>query len=224
MLLVVPFLVVWLASLTGSYPFGRSRQTIFLILFIAAGLGITMDWLLRRKAALVVVVGALLVPVWYHSMNYNVAVVIPESRKEVMRGLVSFIREKVPPGSLLLVEGGIDLALIHYLVPHEASPPWDRRMTTLGSYREFGLGHDYAGFQDVLDYLGEYRRLFKPPPGEAVWVIDAGGYCALCSRMSTRTGESWIKGPVQMWDGRGVIFPIDVGMDAIPPGWNEEAR
>lgn len=56
--LILPLLTAAAAGLAGIYPFGGTRHDFYLTPWIAAGLGVALSWLARRRVALLAALGA----------------------------------------------------------------------------------------------------------------------------------------------------------------------
>ncbi|HYD48760.1 MAG TPA: glycosyltransferase family 39 protein [Terriglobales bacterium] len=116
LLLLLPFLVSLAAAAQGAYPSGRSRHTNFLLPLAAAGVGAGAAALLRGRerlagvAAIAVTIVSLIVRV----PNNNPKVYDPQH----VRAAVDYLRNEVPPGATLFIDGQSGNAISYYLRRH----------------------------------------------------------------------------------------------------------
>ena len=184
MLLVVPFAATCAGAFLRTYPYGKSRQTIFLAVFVAIGVAITLEWLTRRKLALAVLGSLCFIPLWYHLANYNPMTKQPTRDLGQLEAAISYLQQKAPPGSRVLAESDTRLLLEHYLREDE----WPTRNTLgenhIGGYLMDGPAGSFQNYDRAWKHLRSWRERNNIDPDEMIWVVDSAGACDLCRELS----------------------------------------
>ena len=122
LLLVSPFLVNWIAVVAGVYPYGRTRQCVFLAIFGLAGVSyclakICSAKLSRNRSWLAACLAVVIVAVCHlfgtpHSLDM---IVTAEQRHEHMDAAIAFIRGSLTPADVLFTDKPTSFQLMHYL-------------------------------------------------------------------------------------------------------------
>ena len=117
LLLVLPFMLNWMAVVAGLYPYGRTRQCAFLAIFGIAGISVTLATLTRYRTALAVVLAGVIIATCHlfgtpHSLDL---LAVAEQRHEHMERAIEFIRKEVSPGDVLFTDMPTSFQLMHYL-------------------------------------------------------------------------------------------------------------
>lgn len=176
-LLVLPFAATCAAAMIHLFPYGRSRHTIFLGLFIAAGVGIAMDKVARGWIVPLVALGIAATPVWHlveGQHKWETARV--DTRKRYMEEAIAFLKKSVPPGAVLLSESEMRVVLAYYLdagvrLPEAQGTP---SIETVGDWK---ILCNRWGFGSIEDLRGDLRLLrghFGLGPDARIWVLDGG--------------------------------------------------
>ncbi len=188
-LLILPFLLNCLASFLHFYPSGYARQTIYLALFIAAGVGIGVEQIVRHRIWIVL----LAIPFFVHGM-YDRSPVTPLSwnpvpRRELMPEALEYLRENVPPGSYILTEGFSSKLLQFYLLKDQ----WKARYEDCGQiefagYHVFYHRLTFTGLDNLAEDLRAWEKKCHLNPATGVWVFEAEEECALCRELAGEPG------------------------------------
>ncbi|MCP5119717.1 MAG: hypothetical protein GY953_53640 [bacterium] len=179
--LAVLGLMLWLAALglvwfrnravvillLGSLVVAYVADPVFLAIGAAAGAGITLAWIANSRAVVSLVAALLLVQSMYpvQSLIFSTAAT-EEATKADLDAAITFLNESVFPDSALLTEVESKRVLDHYLGSHQSG----RVLATRWSYAQ-------------LSQVDEDIRRFQLPPGEPVWVMDAGFECGLSDQL-----------------------------------------
>jgi len=179
-LLVIPFAAACAASFLYLFPYGRSRHTIFLALFIATGVGIALDRIGRRWIVPLAVLAAVAVPVWHLAAGqYRGEVARVENRLEYMHEALRFLKTRIPPGSLILTESECRVELAYYLekgrrLPEVRGTPSEE---TIGGYRLFSARWNFTSLDDLRQDLRLVRETWETyglKPQDRIWIFDGG--------------------------------------------------
>ncbi len=176
-LLVIPFAAACTASFLYLFPYGRSRHTIFLALFIATGVGIALDRIGRRWIVPLAVLAAVAVPVWHLAAGqYRGEVARVENRREYMHEALRFLKTRIPPGSLILTESECRVELAYYLekgrrLPEVRGTPSEE---TIGGYRLFSARWNFTSLDDLRQDLRLVRETYGLKPQDRIWIFDGG--------------------------------------------------
>ncbi len=176
-LLSAPFLTVYVLSYLRLSPYGASRETAYLSLFVVAGAAMGADALCRGRILPALLLAALLAGVW-HVPKYRDWWGVPHWRsdKDLMRETVSYLRAEAEAGALLVTDAETRLCLGYYLdpggwTPAHAGLPNEERIAGL---RVWAARWSFGGFDDLREDLEAIRSLSGELEGP-VWVVD-GGY------------------------------------------------
>lgn len=173
--LAVFFLAAFLLAFAGSvaqiHPYGRSRHTVFLAMFIAPALGVVLDRLLRARAWSVLPAILVMTPLW-HAIAVGDQNNIPWSRHRLkdMRAGVEFMYKTIPSGATVLLDMNDKMTVDYYLGPGGYWLGTNHR-------KPFHLiGFLWAGLipADLPKYLAEVRKTHNLDSAEPIWVLDTG--------------------------------------------------
>lgn len=112
--LILPLAATASAASMGVYPYGGSRHDVFLGIFVTAGVSVALSAMVRQKSALLVLAGALWLPVWptaHHFLDHH-----PHLNSIAqMREMLAYLKALAPrPGVLVTDESG-SFILRYYL-------------------------------------------------------------------------------------------------------------
>ncbi len=176
-MVVAAFAANFAAAVSGIYPFGGTRHSVFLVLFVVAGIGYLFGLIAKQRFAHIMLAVCIVVPLW----QYEAATVerrsFPDQGREFMVNAITFIRDTIPKGSPLFVDYETSELLGYYL--------GRRQMTT-----QFPLPEDklldlpYGGYRVVSTarwsltpgtFRSELRAMKQHcglGPEAPVWVVD----------------------------------------------------
>ncbi len=186
LLCAAPFLLVCLAAFARAYPYGMTRQTSFLALFVAGGIAIGLSHFLKRRILPALLLALLFVPLWHLPafLRWNNIEGSRADRANLRRAL-EYIRTSIPTGALVLTDSETRLTLGHYLAPRAWRPetgvlPSVERFAGL---RFFASRWSFEGPDSLTEDLALVRRRLPAEDGP-VWVIDGGFEVTLDRRLS----------------------------------------
>lgn len=198
LLLVLPFFVNWIAVIAGFYPYGRTRQCVFLAIFGLAGVSVclaSMGGMIAKKMAekfarnstvlngtrLAVCLAAVIVAACHlfgtpHSLDM---IATAEERREHMDAAVAFIRSHVSPADVLFTDKPASFQLMHYLCL-----PAPVTVQASGSgFDSFDcdgirvISIDLHGGSLIAESfpqkLQEMERSYNLDPATTIWVVQA---------------------------------------------------
>ena len=174
--LVAPFVAGCVASFTRFYPYGMTRQTSLLVIFIAVGAGIAAGRVLRSRVLLAVPLAVLFVPLW-HLDRYADWANIPagRSQREKMVAAIDFYRSAIPAGALIVTDAETHRLLRFYLHPHDRVTPKVEFGTDeiLADRRVFSNRWRFESLDDLDEDVRRAKDLY-PEAAAGIWVLDAG--------------------------------------------------
>jgi hypothetical protein len=182
-LLVTPFFLACVGAVLRVQPYGRSRHSVILALFVAAGvsIGVERPVRLRLPAARWGACAAAfaVASVWLFAAAPDFDN-IPDYRhhKDSMAAAIRYIQSSVPPGSLVLADQETTRSLRFYW----SSGQQLRRLAILdepdgppiGSLRVVYRRWDFGSVDDFLGDLASVRSEFGLSRNAPVWVVDGG--------------------------------------------------
>jgi Dolichyl-phosphate-mannose-protein mannosyltransferase len=177
-LFIMPFLFAYVATLARIYPYGYSRHTVFLVIFIASCVSLSLERIVRSRTWIVLVAIFLLVPFWYFTVVRNPNNIIKEryhQRKTMLRG-INYIRKTIPPGSMIFTEYETRDILNYYLGPRESvlSQEKEPSQALYSNYHLVSFRYNYKKEEDFVEDFMKFREEFGIDSEESVWVIDGG--------------------------------------------------
>jgi uncharacterized membrane protein len=179
LLFVLPFVAGSCGAIAGLYPYGGTRHGIYLAPFAVAGASVALAWIARGRVWLSVLIAASIMAVCFLARSGPPEYIRPENqRKALMVDAVKYIRQSIPTGHSMLVDGETSLMLQYYFCPNEIQPADDQQghpfQFSCGGYRIFELrlwgftpSNFAAKFQEAARGLG-----FQT--GERIVVMKAG--------------------------------------------------
>ena len=116
-LLLTPFVLNWLAVIAGLYPYGRTRQCIYLGVFGLAGVSFAISKIARNRAgpAATVALGMVVICQAFGTLQGRDMLPLAEQRHEHMDEALHFIRGNISPEDVILTDRATSFQLRHYL-------------------------------------------------------------------------------------------------------------
>lgn len=116
-LLVLPFLLNWIAAAAGTYPYGRMRQCMFLAIFALAGVAICLARIAKESPSLAttVTLGIVILCLAFGTQQDRDALPLADQRHENMDQAMQFIRSHVSPDDVIFTDKATSFQLSHYL-------------------------------------------------------------------------------------------------------------
>lgn len=130
LLLLTPFLVNWAAVVAGLYPYGRTRQCMFLTVFVLAGVGIALGRIVNNAIEPAVGVAVLVVIFCqaFGTLQGRDMLPLSEQRHEHMDQAMQLLRREIRRGDVILTDKATSFQLRDYLCnkkPVEDDAPWE---------------------------------------------------------------------------------------------------
>ncbi|HYA48008.1 MAG TPA: glycosyltransferase family 39 protein [archaeon] len=197
LLLIIPFLLSWIAVIAGLYPYGRTRQCIFLAVFGIAGVSTTLARVARNRAGLAVFL-AIGIVAWCHIFGVPHGLdmlAFAEQRPEHMERAVRFLQDEVQPSDLVFTDKPTSFQLVHYMCG-EQPLTFDQSVKGFAAFRCNGLrivstdlSHGSLTPQNFGDDLQTMERGFNVNAGTGIWVIQAAWSRGLGEALRSQSGE-----------------------------------
>jgi hypothetical protein len=174
------FALVALSAMGHFHPFGGSRHTGFLGIFIAVSIAVAFERLVRGAPGLVLPAALVLLPAWQFAGKVehrdNVTRIDPWQRDQMLAG-IEYLREQVPGGATILLDQETRRLVAYYAgpsgpsrVPRDQSAPEWRS----GDYRLVSYRFTYRSIDEVIQDLRRFRGEYRVPAAVPVWLIDGG--------------------------------------------------
>lgn len=178
-----PVLLMWMAALARLHPYGGSRHSVLLALFLAAGIAVAADRTLGSRPALVVLIALAFAFTAGRPSVARARLDMPaeHQQKRHLEAALEFLGQALPPDAVLLTDVETRQILGHYLAGREWIPE-TRHLPSeeqIGPLRVFAARWSYASVGELAADLELFRGRYHPPPGEPVRVMDAGFTSAL---------------------------------------------
>ena len=183
LLLATPFVLNWIAVGAGLYPYGRTRQCMFLALFAISGVAVALARMVGNSMgpacglAFLMVIGCHA----FGTLQGRDLLPVGEQRHEHMDELVQFVRSSIGPNDVIFTDQATSYQLRHYLC-NQKPVSIDVSLNGFESFRCEGLHVVFTGPNDgALTAQGidarwhnADNRLELSFMGEHVWVVQGG--------------------------------------------------
>lgn len=195
LLLVLPFMLNWMAVVAGLYPYGRTRQCAFLAIFGIAGISVTLATLTRNRSTLAVVLAGVIIATCHlfgtpHSLDM---LAVAEQRHEHMERAIEFIRKEVSPGDVLFTDMPTSFQLLHYL----CGPTPVAVETSESGFDSFGCSGIRVISTALADgsltpqtfplKLRQMEQSFTVTPSTTIWVVQGAWSSGLGEALSLQS-------------------------------------
>lgn len=181
-LFALPFLLNWIAVLSGLYPYGRTRQCIFLAVFALAGVSVAISCLVRDRVVASVAVAlclALVCNLW-GTLQGRDMLPLADQRRAHMEQAIEFIRTEISPSDVLLTDMATSFQLRHYLC-NQKPVKTSASMNGLETFNCGGLQVFFTGAHDgalTPQFVYSRQQEFVNPAlagsSQRLWVMQAG--------------------------------------------------
>jgi hypothetical protein len=117
MLLLTPFVVNWIAVVAGLYPYGRTRQCVYLAVFGIAGVSIALARMVQGRIvyAAALALGVVALCQLFGTLQGRDMMPLAEQRHEHMDQAMAFVRNNVAPDDVIFTDKATSFQLEHYL-------------------------------------------------------------------------------------------------------------
>lgn len=115
-LCLIPFVLNWLAAAAGRYPYGRTRQCMFLAIFALTGVSVCLARIAQERVVVTITLAAGIVVLCqaFGTLQDRDALPVAEQRHQLMDQMVEFIRANVGANDLIFTDQATSYQLRHY--------------------------------------------------------------------------------------------------------------
>jgi hypothetical protein len=221
LLLLLPFVAVWGASLVGIYPYVGSRHTVFLAPFAIAGASYLLAAISGQRLWAGAAIAAVLMAFSLtadQSMESNLSK--ESDSPQVMAAAVKFMKDTIPQGDHILVDFQSSLPITYYFCGPKQIVPFE---AFSGDYFDFACGGNpivslHTWKAGAVSFPLQFQKMAAAhglKPGDRVWFYQTGWGETLDTRLDRRDPMFQCLNPRSF--GRGVIvIPFAVGPDYFP--------
>jgi hypothetical protein len=202
LLLATPFVLNWIAVVAGLYPYGRTRQCMFLALFALPGVAVALARSVGNSLgpacglALLMVIGCHA----FGTLQGRDLLPLAEQRHEHMDELVQFVRSNIGPNDLIYADQATSYQLRHYLcnqkpVSVDVSPDRFEGFRCEGFRIVFTRPNDGALTAQGVDvrWHNSDGQLDLSFIGEHAWVVQGGWASGLGEALQPVSGFTQIE-------------------------------
>lgn len=216
-LLLLPFAVGGGASIAGVYPYGGTRHSAFLIMFVVAGVSLFLAWLVRQQTGRGIAIAILIAAVCNAFGRPHRPAMLREDQSRVnMARALDFIQQNLPPSDLIFADYQTRLLLGHYLCPQRPIS-LERSGQDLEQFHCAGHRVIFTDFRtwrfEPETFLAKWDEMVRTHglgPGEAVWVVQTGWDIDLASGLESKFPE--FRGLQVQSFGRNIqVFKLTIG-------------
>jgi hypothetical protein len=180
-LLLLPFLLNWLAVVAGTYPYGRMRQCVYLGVFGIAGVCVCLAKLAREKP-LPSAAAALGIVVLCHAFGKpqdRDMLPLAEQRHEHMDQALEFMHARIKPADIILTDRATAFQLRRYLCGNQleeaAHSPAGFDLFECGGVRFASTGaNDGALSADNLISRSKQLSEAYVVRSDGLWIVQGG--------------------------------------------------
>ena len=221
MLLTLPSLSIWGASIAGVYPYVGSRHTVLLAPFMIASAAYLLATIAREKVWAGILIAALLIGIPSGKGRLTEGgMAKKDQRRYLMTDAIQDMQRSIPPGDVIMVDFQGTFSLAFYLCGAKMVVP-----VTMadGGYRQFGC----AGYSVVslpvwklidVNFQTQFEktaRAYAWAPGMRVWVFQAGWGANLDVTLAKKASEFPCLAP-NRFGGNITFIPFVVGPNLQP--------
>ncbi|MFZ0952464.1 MAG: glycosyltransferase family 39 protein [Candidatus Sulfotelmatobacter sp.] len=195
--LLLPFVLNCAAVTAGLYPYGRTRQCVYLAIFGIAGVSVLLAKVTKqstRNAALLAV-GVAVVCQAFGTLQGRDMLPFADQKHEHMDQALEFIHQEVGPSDLIFADAASRLQLGHYLCQQEQididhSVPGFESFQCRG-FRVISTDPDEGAFtrDTFAQEWHKMVRAYSLKPGATVWVFQGGWASGLGEALRSRSPE-----------------------------------
>jgi hypothetical protein len=220
LLIALPFAINCAAAIADLYPYGGTRHSAFLLPFAIAGFSLSLVKLSRRNLAPALVVVLTIIAVCQLFGAPHRPYMRREDQRRVNMTLsMDAIRRQVPPVSMIVVDFQSSFLLRFYLCPDAApsgSPSSEWRTYSCGGYRMISANSEVNIFS-ADTFLPRWREIvttYNVPPGQDIWIFQAGWDIGLARELQEKFPEIHNLGPDSL--GRNISLFKLTALQTLP--------
>ena len=207
--LTVPFMLACVASMVGLYPYGGTRHSAFLALFVIAGVSVSLSrvrW--RSITGRTLALTTVLLSTAFGSQHRPYMRREDQSRVH-MDAAINALHQQAPANAVLFVDPQTSLQFGHYLCEQKLTPR-DTSTPVFESYYCGGFHVITPATNDMIfnvqRFFMEWDRMvhaFSLQEGETIYVIQAGWDTHLAQDLQGSGGFQALK---PQFFGRNISF------------------
>jgi Dolichyl-phosphate-mannose-protein mannosyltransferase len=217
-LLLLPFAIAWVASLRHVYPYGGTRHVAFLIIPGVAGVSVALGRLAAGRWARGIAFALLILALCLIFGKPRPPRMDRANQNRVqMASAMEFVRQNIPPSSVIFVDYQTDLMLGNYLCRQQPivldAPVPGFESFSCGGYRVISADYKTAWMFSSENFVSEWKwlvRAYGLQPGEKVWNFQCGWGIKLAGELRSQFAE-FRDLPVTSFGENIQIFPLTVG-------------
>ena len=191
-LLLCPFVVNCAAVAAGLYPYGRTRQCVFLAMFGIAGVSVTLTRIARHRTgtALAMTIGIVFLCQLFGTPPSRDDLPLADRRREHMDEALELIQRNVSTTDVIYVNKSTEFQLAHYLCAKKPVVA-DGLVDGFESFQCNGLRIVSGDVQpDTFSYKWhELTRAYRLRPATKVWVVEGGWTSGFAETLRDRFPE-----------------------------------
>ncbi len=175
-LTVTAFALTAVGSMAHFHPFGESRHTAFLGIFLVAVIAIALERLVRGAPGILLPAALILLPAWHLVANEDLNN-IPRTRhqREQMLAGIQYLRANVRADSAILMDGETRYILAYYMGEHRVGPAHSQAIDAGPDDFRFAVyRYSFQSTDEIAEDVQRFRADFNLPADAAVWLIDGG--------------------------------------------------
>ncbi len=197
LLLILPLAVTAGAACTGIFQYGGSPDVLFLFVPAAAGVSFLWSKAAGRPVWLSLLVGTLVVLMWY-TRGSELTAVLRDQQRSLAEDAAAYVRNSAARGELIFADYQTRAMLQHYLPAAAAIP----RLTENGEFLEVSSAgcrmvsplHTRPLMVDSLDqYLVKLEDTYRLRRGDRVCVVAASDKDSLADELTFRLGATYTR-------------------------------
>jgi hypothetical protein len=194
LLLLLPFALNWAAVAAGLYPYGRTRQCVFLAIFAVAGVSVALARIAKERISLAfaLTAGTLVLCHAFGTPPGRDMLPLADQRHEHMDQALAFIQREVSPGDVIYLNKSTEFQLAHYLCDQKPVV-FDYSVAGFESFQCQGLrvistfpNDDAILLETFPSKWREMAHAYGLNPGSKVWVVQGGWTRALAESLRAR--------------------------------------
>jgi hypothetical protein len=196
-LLLAPFALNWIAVAAGFYPYGRTRQCVFLAIFAIAGVSVALARFAKQRigSALALAAGVIILCQIFGTPPGRDMLPLADQRHEHMDQALAFLRRQVSPQDVIYVNKSTEFQLAHYLCDQKPVI-FDRSVDGFESLQCHGIrvistfpNDDAILLETFPSKWREMAHAYGLKPGSKVWVVQGGWTRGLAESLLARFPE-----------------------------------
>lgn len=237
-LLIAPFAVNWIAVVFGLYPYGRTRQCIFLAMVALAGVSLALGRVARNRVVIAAALAVAMVAACHAFGTLQGRDMLPlaEQRHRHMDEAVQFLRTHVSASDVMLTDKATSFQLAHYLC-RQQPVNFEHSASGLDSFHCDGLRIVSTGPNDgalnaenLLPQVQQAKHGFNMNGDGSIWVVQGGWASGLSATVREKFPDlsgieahsfgrylEVFKLPAQAAAGEGSVTSTEDGEDKFSP-------